>query len=401
MNAPYHPGPARPSASPATWLGVMGGGQLGRMFAHAAQAMGYKVAVLEPAPDCPAGHAADHLLSAGYEDPAALAELAAQCSAVTTEFENVPANSLARLAQDTFVAPSAACVSVAQDRMVEKRFFTACAGQSGVLPAPHQLITGEGDIAALPDALFPGILKTVRMGYDGKGQVRVKNREDVRAAFAGMDGVPCVLEKMLPLAYEISVLAARGADGASVVYPIAENVHRDGILFTTTVPGPNVSAGCAAQAQAATLAIIERLDYVGVLCVEFFVLDDGSLVVNEMAPRPHNSGHYTIDACITSQFAQQVRAMARLPLGDVRQHSPVVMLNLLGDLWFDGEGSDNAGVEPAWEQVLALRGANLHLYGKEEARPGRKMGHVTFVAPTLEQAQQQFDAACRILRIGA
>jgi 5-(carboxyamino)imidazole ribonucleotide synthase len=397
MSAPYQPGPARPSASPATWLGVMGGGQLGRMFAHAAQAMGYKVAVLEPAPDCPAGHAADHLLSAGYEDPAALAELASQCSAVTTEFENVPANSLARLAQNTFVAPSAACVSVAQDRMVEKRFFTGCAEQSGVLPAPHQLITDEAGIAALPDTLFPGILKTVRMGYDGKGQVRVTSRDDVRAAFANMGGVPCVLEKMLPLAYEISVLAARGADGASVVYPIAENVHRYGILFSTTVPGPNVSAGCAAQAQAATLAIIERLDYVGVLCVEFFVLDDGSLVVNEMAPRPHNSGHYTIDACITSQFAQQVRAMARLPLGDVRQHSPVVMLNLLGDLWFDGDTC----AEPAWDQVLALPGANLHLYGKDEARPGRKMGHVTFVAPTLDEAQQQFHAACRILRIEA
>jgi 5-(carboxyamino)imidazole ribonucleotide synthase len=162
-----------------------------------------------------------------------------------------------------------------------------------------------------------------------------------------------------------------------------------------------VSAGCAAQAQAAALAIIERLDYVGVLCIEFFVLDDGSLVVNEMAPRPHNSGHYTIDACITSQFAQQVRAMARLPLGDVRQHSPVVMLNLLGELWFEGQGSNDAGAEPAWDQVLALPGANLHLYGKEEARPGRKMGHVTFVAPTLAQAQQQFDAACRILRIDA
>ncbi len=401
MSAPYPPGPAKPAASPATWLGVMGGGQLGRMFAHAAQAMGYKVAVLEPAPDCPAGHAADHLLSAGYEDAQALAELAAQCSAVTTEFENVPANSLARLARDTFVAPSAACVSVAQDRMVEKRFFIGCAEQSGVLPAPHQLITDEAGIDALPDALFPGILKTLRMGYDGKGQARVASRDDVRAAFAGMDGVPCVLEKMLPLAYEISVLAARGADGASVVYPIAENVHRDGILFSTTVPGPNVSAACAAQAQAAALAIIKRLDYVGVLCIEFFVLDDGSLVVNEMAPRPHNSGHYTIDACITSQFAQQVRAMARLPLGDVRQHSPVVMLNLLGDLWFDGSGDGDVGIEPAWDQVLALPGANLHLYGKEEARPGRKMGHVTFVAPTLEQARRQFDAACKILRIDA
>ena len=226
------------------------------------------------------------------------------------------------------------------------------------------------------------------MGYDGKGQVRVRTREDVRAAFAAMGGVTCVLEKMLPLAYEVSVLTARGADGQSVVYPIAENVHRDGILFTTTVPGPNVSGRLRAQgAGRRRCAIVDQLGYVGVLCIEFFVLEDGSLVVNEMAPRPHNSGHYTIDACVTSQFAQQVRAMARLPLGDVRQHSPAVMLNILGDVWFDG-GSD-AAREPAWDQVLALPGANLHLYGKDEARRGRKMGHVTFVAPTLEAGAGQ------------
>ncbi|MBK4733309.1 5-(carboxyamino)imidazole ribonucleotide synthase [Noviherbaspirillum pedocola] len=389
--------PANPGASPAVWLGVMGGGQLGRMFVHAAQAMGYKVAVLEPAQDCPAGHAADHLLSAGYTDAAGLDELAAQCSAVTTEFENVPADSLARLATKTFVAPGAAAVSVAQDRIVEKRFFTECAQDSGVLPAPHQLIAQDADIDALPEQLFPGILKTVRMGYDGKGQVRVKSRDEARAAFAAMGGVACVLEKMLPLAYEISVLAVRGHDGASQVYPIAENVHRDGILFTTTVPGPNVAADTAARAQAAALVIIERLQYVGVLCIEFFVLQDGALVVNEMAPRPHNSGHYTIDACVTSQFAQQARAMARLPLGDVRQHSPAVMLNILGDVWFDGDTM----IEPAWDQVLALPGANLHLYGKEEARPGRKMGHITFVAPTLAEAQQHMRAACAILRIPA
>ena len=230
-----------PSASPSTWLGVMGGGQLGRMFAHAAQMMGYKVAVLEPARDCPAGHAAYHLLSADYTDAATLTELAAQCVAVTTEFENVPAQSLALLAERSFVAPSSACVSIAQDRIAEKRFFTECAPRSGVLPAPNHAIASAADIDAIPDTLFPGILKTVRMGYDGKGQVRVKTRDDVRAAFAAMQGVTCLLEKMLPLAYEISVLAARGADGGSVVYPIAENVHRDGILFTTTVPGPSCS----------------------------------------------------------------------------------------------------------------------------------------------------------------
>lgn len=389
--------PFNPAAAPATWLGVMGGGQLGRMFVHAAQAMGYRVAVLEPAADCPAGHAADQLLVADYQDPAALAELARRCVAVTTEFENVPAQSLARLAQERFVAPAAACVSIAQDRAAEKRFFTESASASGVLPAPHCRIASAAEVEAAPADLLPGILKTARLGYDGKGQARVATRAELRAAFDGMGQVPCVLEKMLPLAYEISVLAARGANGQSVVYPIAENVHRDGILFTTTVPSPNVGAECAERAQAAALAIIARLGYVGVLCIEFFVLRDGSLVVNEMAPRPHNSGHYTIDACITSQFAQQVRAMARLPLGDARQHSPAVMLNLLGDAWF-ADGSDEPR-EPAWDALLALPGANLHLYGKREARRGRKMGHVTFVAPTLEEARENLRRACRVLGI--
>ena len=382
---------------PPSCLGVMGGGQLGRMFAHAAQAMGYKVAVLDPATDSPAGQAADQLIAASYTDPKGLAELAAQCVAVTTEFENVPADSLATLAQSVFVAPSAAGVSIAQDRIAEKRFFVECAPYSAVMPAPHKTIASHDDIDAIPDDLLPGILKTVRMGYDGKGQVRVKSRADVRAAFDAMGGVTCLLEKMLPLAYEISVLTARGHDGESVVYPIAENVHRDGILFTTTVPGPNVSEACARQAQEAARAIVAQMGYVGVLCIEFFVLHDGSLVVNEMAPRPHNSGHYTIDACITSQFAQQVRAMARLPLGDVRQHSPAVMLNILGDIWFE-DGSDVAH-EPAWDQVLALPGACVHLYGKEEARRGRKMGHITFVAPTLAQAREQLREACAILNI--
>jgi 5-(carboxyamino)imidazole ribonucleotide synthase len=389
--------PFLPNANPPAFLGVMGGGQLGRMFAHAAQAMGYRVAVLEPSADCPAGLVAERTVEAKYTDPNGLDALAAQCVAVTTEFENVPAEALSRLAERVFVAPGASCVSIAQDRILEKRFFVECAPHSGVMPAPHKAIASHADIDAIPGDLLPGILKTVRMGYDGKGQVRVKSREDVRAAFDAMGGVTCLLEKMLPLAYEVSVLTARGADGESVVYPIAENVHRDGILFTTTVPGPNVSEACAKKAQDAARAMVAQLGYVGVLCIEFFVLQDGSLVVNEMAPRPHNSGHYTIDACVTSQFAQQVRAMARLPLGDCRQHSPSVMLNILGDVWFEG-GSDTAR-EPAWDKVLALPGACLHLYGKEEARRGRKMGHVTFVAPTLAAAQDNLRAACAVLGI--
>ena len=386
-----------PQAHPSAWLGVMGGGQLGRMFAQAAQAMGYQVAVLEPSDACPAGQVAQRLVNAGYSDAAGLDALAAQCQAVTTEFENVPADSLSRLAQSVFVAPNAHGVSVAQDRIAEKSFFVACAPKSGVMPAPHKVIASQADIDAIDDHLLPGILKTVRMGYDGKGQVRVKSREDVQAAFNAMGQVTCLLEKMLPLAYEVSVLTARGHDGESVVYPIAENVHRDGILFTTTVPGPNVSEACALKAQKAAQAIVAELGYVGVLCIEFFVLADGSLVVNEMAPRPHNSGHYTIDACVTSQFAQQVRAMARLPLGDVRQHSPAVMLNILGDAWF--EGDSDTPREPAWDEILALPGANLHLYGKDDPRRARKMGHLTFIAPTLEQAQQQLIAACAILGI--
>jgi 5-(carboxyamino)imidazole ribonucleotide synthase len=389
--------PLLPAANPPAWLGVMGGGQLGRMFAQAAQAMGYQVAVLEPADACPAGQVAQRLINAAYTDATGLDALAAQCLAVTTEFENVPADSLSRLAQQVFVAPNAHGVSVAQDRIAEKRFFVDCASKSGVMPAPHKVIASQQDIDAISDDLLPGILKTVRMGYDGKGQVRVRSREDVRAAFDSMGQVTCLLEKMLPLAYEVSVLTARGADGESVVYPIAENVHRDGILFTTTVPGPNVTDDCATLAQKAAQAIVAELGYVGVLCIEFFVLTDGSLVVNEMAPRPHNSGHYTMDACVTSQFAQQVRAMARLPLGDVRQHSPAVMLNILGDVWFEDD-SDNAR-EPAWHEVLALPGACLHLYGKDDPRRGRKMGHLTLIAPTLAQAQLQLDAACAILGI--
>ena len=388
MSNPFLP-PAR--------LGVMGGGQLGRMFVHAAQAMGFKVAVLEAASDSPAGQTADSLIAAAYDDPQALAELGQTCVAVTTEFENVPAASLQLLATHAFVAPEASCVAIAQDRIAEKRFLADCAARSGVPPAPHKTIANAADIDTIDDLLLPGILKTVRLGYDGKGQVVVHTRDEVRAALGAMDGVTCLLEKMLPLAYEVSVLTARGADGASVVYPIAENVHRGGILFTTTVPGPNVCAASAAKAQQAARVIVEELGYVGVLCIEFFVLTDGSLVVNEMAPRPHNSGHYTIDACVTSQFAQQVRAMARLPLGEVRQHSPAVMLNILGDIWFDA-GSDSPR-EPAWAELLALPGACLHLYGKEEARRGRKMGHVTFVAATLAGAQSQLAAACAILGI--
>ncbi|MBY4895456.1 5-(carboxyamino)imidazole ribonucleotide synthase [Cupriavidus sp. AU9028] len=381
---------------PGAWLGMLGGGQLGRMFTHAAQAMGYKVCVLDPDQDSPAGAVADKHICAGYHDDAALAEMGRLCAAVSTEFENVPSMSLDRLEQlGAFVAPRGYCVSIAQNRIGEKKFFASCAERTGVSTAPHWVIQHDADIDQLPEGLLPGILKTARMGYDGKGQARVKSRDDVRAAWKAMQQVPCVLEKMLPLAYEVSVLAARGADGQTATWPLAENVHRDGILFSTVMPSRQVSPEIAARAREAAAIITGEMGYVGVLCIEFFVLTDGSLVANEMAPRPHNSGHITMDACETSQFEQQVRAMARLPLGSTRQHSPGKMLNLLGDVWYE------FGLErtPAWHEVVAHPGARLHLYGKSDARPGRKMGHVNCVGERAEDADRAFDAALAALHI--
>jgi 5-(carboxyamino)imidazole ribonucleotide synthase len=365
-----------PKLPPGTWLGLLGGGQLGRMFCMAAQSLGYRVCVLDPGADSPAGGIADRHLQADYLDASALDELARSCRAATTEFENVPAGALERLARDIVVAPAAASVAIAQDRIAEKAFFRA----AGVDVAPYCEVLAEADLLAADAALFPAILKAARLGYDGKGQARVADRSQALDAFRRFGGVPCVLEQRLPLALEVSVVVARGFDGASAAWPVSENAHRDGILAVSTVPA-RVDAEVARRATEATLAIVARLDYVGVLCVEFFVLADGRLVVNEMAPRPHNSGHYTIDACVTSQFEQQARVLAGLPLGSVHQHTPAVMLNLLGDCWFAADGTPR---EPDWASVLAHPGAKLHLYGKTEARRGRKMGHVTVLGPTLE-----------------
>jgi len=370
-------------------LGVMGGGQLGRMFVHAAQAMGYSTAVLDPDQHSPAGLVSHHHIVTAYDDPAGLAQLAALCAAVTTEFENVPAPALRKLATHCVVSPPAAAVAVAQDRAQEKAHFVRC----GVPCAPYAVIETAAQLAAVPDALLPGILKTARMGYDGKGQVRVASRASLTQAWDTLHQVPCVLEKMLPLAAECSVLVARGADGAMVHFPVQRNLHRDGILAVTEVYAGNVPAPLAAQAVAAAESIARGLDYVGLLCVEFFVLQDGSLVVNEIAPRPHNSGHYTLDACDQSQFMLQVRTLAGLPLTPPRQHSAAVMLNLLGDIWADGT--------PDWAGVLALPGAHLHLYGKAQARAGRKMGHLTITAASVEQARAVALQAAQLLGIAA
>ena len=374
----------------AATLGVLGGGQLGRMFVHAAQALGYRCVVLDPDAASPAGAVAQDHLKADYLDAAALEELARRCDAITTEFENVPARALEQLARSRVVAPGASAVAICQDRAREKAHFDA----SGVACAPYAVLRSSADLAAVPDALLPGILKTARLGYDGKGQRRVADRAQLAAAFDELGRVDCVLEQMLPLALELSVLVVRGAGGEVVTYPVQQNLHRDGILAVTEVPAPDVDAALQAQARRSAAAIATGMGYVGVLCVEFFVLKDGRLVVNEMAPRPHNSGHYTMNACDLSQFEMQVRAMAGLPLREPRLHSPVVMLNLLGDLWFDGAGRERA---PDWAGVLALPGAELHLYGKAQARAGRKMGHLNLIGATAEEARQQARRACAIL----
>lgn len=378
----------------AVTLGVLGGGQLGRMFVHAAQALGYRCVVLDPDAISPAGAVAEVHIQAGYLDPVGLAQLARDCDAITTEFENVPAVALETLAGMRTVAPAAAAVAVCQDRAVEKAHFQA----SGVQPAPHAVITSEAELAAVEAALLPGILKTSRMGYDGKGQVRVASAAELRAAWDDLKRVPCVLEQRLPLKVELSVLVARGADGGLVHFPVQQNLHRGGILAVTEVPAPDVPAEVAQRAIGAARQVAEALDYVGVLCVEFFWLEDGRLVVNEMAPRPHNSGHWTMDGADVSQFELQVRALVGLPLPEPRQHSAAVMLNLLGDLWFTDEGGPTP---PAWDRVLALPGTHLHLYGKADARHGRKMGHLNVTAETPEAAHAVAVQAAAILGLPA
>jgi 5-(carboxyamino)imidazole ribonucleotide synthase len=353
--------------APGAWLGLLGGGQLGRMFTMAAQSMGYKVVVLDPGSHSPAGSVADEHIAADYLDPGALQELASRCAAATTEFENVPAAALRFLARHCVVSPSADSVAVAQDRIAEKEFLAA----AGIEVAPYRAVHRDQDLDEDLAPLLPGILKRSRLGYDGKGQARVTTLEEARAAFAKLGAQPCVLERLLPLELELSVIVARGFDGEVVSWPVAENQHAHGILDVSVVPA-RISKTMAEQARAAAVTVASRLSYNGVLCLELFVLRDGRMLANEIAPRPHNSGHYTIDACVTSQFEQQARVLCDVPLGATDLHCPAAMVNLLGELWAAGE--------PRWEHVLRHPGAKLHLYGKAEARPGRKMGHFTVLA---------------------
>jgi 5-(carboxyamino)imidazole ribonucleotide synthase len=364
--------------APAT-LGMLGGGQLGRYFVMAAHELGYQVWVLDPDAESPAGRIADRHLCTDYEDTGALAELAAGCAAITTEFENVPAETLAILAEQVAVHPSAAAVSVCQDRIAEKTFLKA----HGLPHGPFVEISSLADLQAAPSHLFPGILKAARLGYDGKGQAVVEDRASAEAAWLALGSVRCILEAKLPLDYEISVVLARGQDGSVKAFPSAENRHRNGILDVSIVPAWG-SACLADTACEVAEKLAGCLGYVGTLGVEFFV-SRGQLIVNEMAPRPHNSGHYTLDACATNQFQQQVRALCGLPLGDARAHSAAVMVNLLGDLWFEGSQER----EPDWAALLALPGLCLHLYGKQSPRVGRKMGHFTIIGADAKQVYEQ------------
>ncbi|HEX7156682.1 MAG TPA: 5-(carboxyamino)imidazole ribonucleotide synthase [Burkholderiaceae bacterium] len=375
--------------APGEWLGVLGGGQLGRMFCMQAQTLGYRVCVLDPSEDSPAGAVADRHLRAGYLDADGLEQLATLCRGVTTEFENVPARSLELLAGRCLVSPDAASVSVAQDRIEEKRFIAA----GGADVAPHRAIVDPADLEAIEPGLLPGILKTARLGYDGKGQVAVDSVEEARAAWDRLHRVPCVLERRLALERELSVVVCRGRDGACETFPVVENVHRDGILAVSVAPA-RVSPALAQQARETAIRVAGALRYVGVLCVEMFELTTGGLLVNEIAPRPHNSGHFTIDACVANQFEQQARVLAGLPLGDPTQLAPAVMLNLLGDLWFGAGGEPRP---PRFAEVAGVRRACLHLYGKQQARRGRKMGHVTVLGDSLDDALARAGRVAEIL----
>lgn len=358
---------------PGETIGVLGGGQLGRMFTVAAVTMGYDVAVLDPDPHSPAGQIAHYHIQKSYQDREALRELCGLCKAVTTEFENVPADTMAYLAEHIIVRPSANAVSVAQDRRKEKLFCE----EQGIPTNRFVIIEREKDIIpGIQKIGLPAILKRAQLGYDGKGQHVILSEQQAQEAFQAMGSVPCVLEEKLNYIMEISVLLARGHDNQVVIYPPAENIHEKGILSMSIVPA-RLEKEHSALACIIGGVMAAHLDYCGVLAVEMFMMSDGQILVNEIAPRPHNSGHYTIDACVTNQFQQQVRTLCGLPLGDIKLLTPAVMVNFLGDIW---------NPVPKWEEILKHPNVKLHLYGKKEPRPGRKMGHFTCVSENIDDA---------------
>jgi len=352
---------------PGATIGVLGGGQLGRMLSLAARRMGYRIIVLDPSPRCPTAQVADGVVVGTLDDVEAGLHLAAQVDVITLDTEHVPADVLDRLAEVVPVRPGASVLRTIQDRRTQKEFLDRLG-----LPQARWAPAGDGnDVAALDAALAkigaPAILKVRRAGYDGKGQVRIEAGGDTAAALAAIRHQPAVLEELVRYRREVSVVLARGVGGEVRIYPIAENEHRRHILHTTRAPAP-MPDDQRRTAEEMAVAIATSLDHVGVMAVEMFELADGRLLVNEIAPRTHNSGHYTYGACATSQFEQHVRAVCAMPLGDPRALIGAVMVNLIGDLWADGT--------PPWEQVLARPEARLHLYGKDAPAPGRKMGHV-------------------------
>lgn len=368
-----------PVIHPPAMLGMLGGGQLGRFFVIAAHEMGYKVTVLDPDKNSPAGMIADVHLCAAYDDATSLKTMAETCQAISTEFENVPAETLALLAQSTVVHPSADAVAIAQHRIKEKTFFK----EAGLPVGPFVPVLAESD---LPEdgEMYPAVLKVARFGYDGKGQARVANQEEAKAAFQAFKQEVCVLEKMLPLDLEVSVVLARDVQGNIAAFPTAENSHLNGILDISIAPA-RCTEVIKANAQELAKKLATQLNYVGVLGVEFFVVGN-QLLVNEIAPRPHNSGHYTIDACVTNQFEQQVRVITGQALGSPRLHSKAVMVNILGDSWLHS----GQQIEPAWDKAFAHGDLKMHLYGKQEPRKGRKMGHFTVIG---EDAQAVLNSA--------
>lgn len=359
---------------PPAMLGILGGGQLGRMFTVAAKEMGYKVTVLDPDKEAPAAEYADVHLCAPFNDEKALNQLSC-CAAITTEFENVSAEAMIKLAQFTRVSPKGESVAIAQDRILEKSWIK----KAGLQTAPYFVIEKEEDINTIPSSAFPAILKTAKLGYDGKGQYTVNSTIELPNAFNELGKVPCVLEKRLNLKAELSVVVTRLDNGETACFPPSENQHKNGILDISIVPA-RVSNALQNQAQQMAKQLADALDYVGVLAVELFVLDCNELVVNEIAPRPHNSGHYTLEATTASQFQQQVRVMCGLTPAQTNLLSPCAMVNILGDSWKENNQ------EPNWSSLLNTPSSHLHLYGKKQARKGRKMGHFTVLAEHTEAA---------------
>lgn len=366
---------------PGSTLGVLGSGQLGRMFAIAARQLGYRVHVLSPDDDTPTGQVADAEHRAAYDDLDAIAKFARGVSIVTFEFENVPAATTDVCERFAPVRPSGNVLHTTQNRIREKSFLK----QAGIPVTPFWPVHSKEQLkAALAESSAPAVLKTAEWGYDGKGQAKITSVADVDTLWPPFARGEAILEAFIDFSCEISVVAARGTVGQIVTYAPSLNTHHNHILDISVAPAP-INPKVAAAAEAIAREIMERLNVVGVLCVEFFVDKNDQLMVNELAPRPHNSGHLTIDACTACQFEQQVRAVCGLPLGSTRQHRPAAMANLLGDVWQGGE--------PNWAAALGLPDVKLHLYGKAEPRVGRKMGHLTALANTPEEARQRVLAA--------